>query len=119
MVFWLRFLIKGLDWVLVRWLRGVLGGSSFGKVINTSAMEVFIMCECDFLVVGALANRNDFGSVLLFLLKHNGEDTVFEFGFDSAFIFLDWNRQGDGAREFAPIAFLNVPGGSIFIFPAA
>lgn len=77
------------------------------------------MCECDFLVVGALANRNDFGSVLLFLLKHNGEDTIFELGLDSAFIFLDWNRQGDGAREFTPIAFLNVPGGSIFIFPAA
>ena len=58
------------------------------------------------------------GSLNLFLLKGDGEGAVLEFGLDRVFVFLDLDRKRDGAREFPPVALLDVPGGAVFIFPA-
>ena len=72
------------------------------------------MCE-----VGRLLDGDFDGGLNLFLLKGDGEDAVFEFGLDRVFVFLDLDRKRDGAREFAPVALLDVPSGGVFIFPAA
>ena len=66
-----------------------------------------------------LVDLDGLNVVVFFFVEHDCKDAVFEFGFDCAFFFFDLNRKRDGAREFAPVTLLNVPGGSVFVFAAA
>lgn len=59
------------------------------------------------------------GSLDLFLFEGDGEDAVLEFGFDTVLVFADLDGEGDGAREFTPVALLDVPTGGLFVFAAA
>jgi len=64
-----------------------------------------------------LDDVDDFGGVALLFFEGDGEDAVFEAGAD-AFLF-DFNWESYGAAEFAPVAFLDVPFGGVFVFAAA
>ncbi len=66
-----------------------------------------------------LLDVDDAGGVLLLLFESDGEDAILQLGFDGSLFFLDLDRKSDGAGEFAPVAFLNVPSGGIFVFTAA
>lgn len=78
-----------------------------------------LVCELIPCRTTILLNSDFLRGVLLFFLEGDSKDTVFKLGFNRTFFFFDWNRESDGAREFAPVTLLDVPSSGIFIFPAA
>ena len=69
------------------------------------------------ILVSDLVNCNALWLLDLFLLEGDSENAIFENSFNAVFDNLD--RKCDSAAEFTPVAFLNVPLCSFFIFAAA
>ena len=63
-----------------------------------------------------LLDWDDFGGFDFFFVEGNGKDTVAKLGFDGVFVFANLDGESYGARELAPVTFLNVPAGCLVVF---
>jgi len=66
-----------------------------------------------------LLNSDFDGGFYLFLFKGDSKDAIFKFGFDAVLVFPDLYWQSNSTGELTPVAFLDVPAGSLLIFSAA
>ncbi len=106
---WPRFMVDYGDAILgnVKKRRGVRALAFFD-------VRVWLLT-----VVGDLVDLDDTVSVLLLLVEHDSKNAILKFGTDGSLVFLDGNWQGDSTGELAPVTFLNMPGGRVFVFAAA